>query len=55
MIRANLNLPEDPEVCTYLSKSDDERTISDTDSITTVSSLSPSVQVRYSNEYFSEF
>ncbi|KAJ8925910.1 hypothetical protein NQ315_009762 [Exocentrus adspersus] len=43
-IRAELNLPEDPEVCTYLSKSDDENTVSDTESM---SSLSLSVQADF--------
>lgn len=32
-IRANLNLPEDPEY--YIANSDDDHTISDTDSVTT--------------------
>lgn len=45
-IRSELNLPAEPEYVSYLSPaSDDEHTISDTDSISTLSSLSTSFQV----------
>lgn len=45
-IRAELNLPEEPEYVSFLSSnSDDERTFSDTDSISTLSSLGASAQV----------
>ncbi|CAH0550105.1 unnamed protein product [Brassicogethes aeneus] len=42
LIRADLNLPEEEYIGSI--NSDDDHTISDTDSITTISSLSPSVQ-----------
>ncbi|XP_022907278.1 ribosomal protein S6 kinase-like 1 isoform X2 [Onthophagus taurus] len=42
-IRADLHLPSEPEYSNFFTiNSDDERTISDTDSISTMSSLSPS-------------
>ncbi|CAH1102840.1 unnamed protein product [Psylliodes chrysocephalus] len=42
-IRAELQLPEDPEVCAVLS--DDDNTVSDTDSVSTMCSLSNPLQV----------
>lgn len=44
-IRAELNLPSEPEYLSFHSpESDEECTISDTDSISTLSSISPSIQ-----------
>lgn len=45
MIRSDLNLAAEPEYSYLSPNSDDEHTISDTDSISTVSSLNISVQV----------
>lgn len=44
-IRADLNLPEESEYYPNSLNSDDDHTTSDTDSIATLNSLSPSVQV----------
>lgn len=47
-IRAELNLPEEPEYVTFMSSnSDDERTFSDTDSVSTLSSFGASTQVLF--------
>lgn len=41
LIRADLNLPEDPEVCVSIANnSDDEKTLSDSDSIGSTLTLS---------------
>lgn len=47
-IRAELHLPEEPEFFPFHTpSSDDECTLSDTDSVTTLSSLTSSLQVQY--------
>ncbi|RZC38223.1 ribosomal protein S6 kinase delta-1, partial [Asbolus verrucosus] len=51
-IRADLNLPEDPEY--FVTNSDDEPTISDTDSVTTVNSLGFSNQVKNNEKSMSK-
>ncbi|KAJ8977477.1 hypothetical protein NQ317_001759 [Molorchus minor] len=54
-IRADLSLPEDPEVCTSLStNSDEDKTISDTDSVTTMSSEMSSLSLSIQTDTLSE-